>query len=215
MSYEVTYVPTEEKMKSYQYQGCDPKRYNSLHREVVLELISNCLKPQDPQINILTKISNFIEQLVFLSKMYEYYYAYSEWEKEKEITYFRDEFEAETEGELEAEKTRVIKSLYIIATVVDTPNYFEARDKFEELVREIEDIIENFEDVAQGYYTHEIQEDLKEFKKEYDLDDIYKSSNMTCLVSHDPQDYEEVKDIIASGEDDDHESELEFENSIE
>ena len=111
MSYEVTYVPTEEKMKRYQHLGCDPKRYNSLHREVVLELISNCLKIQDPQINVLTKISNSIEQLVFLSKMYEYYYAYSEWEKEKEITYFGDEFEAESDGELEAEKTRVIKSL--------------------------------------------------------------------------------------------------------
>ena len=191
MSYEVTYIPTEEKMKDYQYQGCEPKRCNSIHREIVLELISNCLKIQDPQTNILTKISNSIERLVFLARMYEYDYAYREWEKEKEITYFRDEFEVDTDEELEAEKTRAIKSLYIIATVVDTPNYFEDRDNFEELVRELEEIIEDFEYNVRGYYTHEIQEDLKEFKKEYSLEDICKSSATSNLASHDSQDYEE------------------------
>lgn len=178
MSYEVTYVPTEEKMKDYQYQGCEPKRCSSIHREIVLELISNCLKIQDPQTNILTKISNAIEQLVFLAKLYEYGFAYREWEKEKEITYFRDEFDVETEEELEEVKTRAIKDLYIIASVVDTPNYFDDRDHFEELVREIEEVIEMFEEDVQGYYMYEIQEDLKEFRKDdYDFDDLLNNSN--------------------------------------
>ena len=53
----------------------------------------------------------------------------------------------------------------------------EDRDHFEELVRELEEIIEDFEYNVRGYYTHEIQEDLKEFKKSYDLDDLLSNSN--------------------------------------
>lgn len=181
MSYEVTYVPTEEKMKSYEYQGCEPKNYAKMYREIVLGLISTCLKNPDPQTNpiekLVSKINNAIEQLVFLAKLYEYGFAYREWKKEKEITYFRDEFDVETEEELEDEKTRTIKRLYIIASVVDTPNYFDDRDNFEELVREIEEIIEEFEENVQGYYIHEIQEDLKEFKKSYDLDELVNTNN--------------------------------------
>ena len=74
-------------------------------------------------------------------------------------------------------KTRTIKDLYIIASVVDIPDYFEDRDHFEELVREIEEIVEMFEEDVQGYYIHEIQEDLKEFKKDYDLDEILSDNN--------------------------------------
>lgn len=181
MSYEVTYVPSEEKMKSYEYQGCEPKKYAQMHREIVLGLISTCLKNPDPQTNpiekLVSKISNAIEQLVFLAKLYEYGFAYREWKKEKEITYFRDEFDVETEEELEDEKTRTIKRLYIIASVVDTPNFFDDRDNFEELVREIEEVIEMFEEDVQGYYMHEIQEDLKEFKKSYDLDELANTNN--------------------------------------
>ena len=181
MSYEVTYVPTEEKMKSYEYQGCEPKKYAQMHREVMLGLISTCLRAVDPQTNpiekLVSKISNTIEQLVFLTKLQEYGFAYREWEKEKEISYLQDEFDVETEEELEEVKTRTIKDLYIIASVVDTPDYFEDRDHFEELVREIEEIVEMFEEDVQGYYIHEIQEDLKEFKKNYDLDEILSDNN--------------------------------------
>ena len=88
-----------------------------------------------------------------------------------------DEFDVETEEELEEVKTRAIKDLYIIASVVDTPDFFEDRDHFEELVREIEEIVEMFEEDVQGYYMHEIQEDLKEFKKNYDLDEILSDNN--------------------------------------
>ena len=181
MSYEVTYVPSEEKMKSYEYQGCEPKNYTKMHREVMLGLISTCLRAVDPQTNpiekLVSKIGNAIEQLVFLARFQEYSLAYREWVKEKEITYFRDEFDVETEEELEGVKTRAIKDLYIIASVVDTPDFFEDRDHFEELVREIEEIVEMFEEDVQGYYIHEIQEDLKEFKKNYDLDEILDDSN--------------------------------------
>lgn len=181
MSYEVTYVPTEEKMKSYEYQGCEPKKYAQMHREIVLGLISTCLRAVDSQTNpiekLVSKISNAIEQLVFLAKLQEYGFAYREWKREKEITYFQDEYDVETDEELEDEKTRTIKDLYIIASVVDTPDFFEDRDNFEELVREIEEIIEEFEENVQGYYIHEIQEDLKEFKKNYDLDEILSDNN--------------------------------------
>ena len=71
-----------------------------------------------------------------------------------------------------------LKSLYILATVVETPDWFNHSEDFYFKEEEIENTIEGFIDSVRELTIHEIIEDLKENKAE-EIGDKYEMDEMT------------------------------------
>ena len=92
--------------------------------------------------------------------------AYEQWKNEKEVWWRGWQYSQPAQFTKKDNLEGTLKSLYILATVVETPDWFNHSEDFYFKEEEIENTIEGFIDSVRELTIHEIIEDLKENKAE-------------------------------------------------
>ena len=165
MSYQVTFAPTAEKME--QYKPYNEKRSESNVDNYKYELISFCMKNKDSSTYQTLKHIKFMLECMYRAiEQDEKENAYFRWKEDEkhQLWYCGWEFAHDASIDKEELIDDTVEKLFILADLVETPNYFEAHDnfftKYRDIVEDIDGFIESISEIA----IHSIINELDEFK---------------------------------------------------
>lgn len=172
MGYQITFLPTEEKMNTYKPWNDRAVNYEEAIKNTKRELISYCLKDHadEDTRKIATNIGFQLRMLISSIELNEKFVAYKRWKEddEHELWYCGWQFSHPCEFDKDSILERTIDELTILADVVKTPDYFEDIEKFDrkrtEIIEQLDDFAETMSDAA----IYDIIEDLREFEEKYD-----------------------------------------------
>ena len=205
MGYQITFLPTEEKMNTYKPWNDRAVNYEEVIKNTKRELISYCLKDHTDEDTrkIATNIGFQLRMLISSIELNEKFIAYKRWKEddEHELWYCGWQFSHPCEFDKDSILERTIDELTILADVVKTPDYFEDIEKFDrkrtEIIEQLDDFAETMSDAA----IYDIIEDLKEFEKKYD-EEGPQGENVVCqeelnkLMSQPPLTVKEDEDEL-------------------
>lgn len=181
MGYQITFLPTEEKMQGY-------KPYNELSKVELeptkYEIMSYCMKKHNE--SVFSKVKYLKNTLTFLANQVEQYEkqnAYYRWKSDENhwLWYCGWEFARECQFDKDDVIERHVKDLLVLSDIVETPDYFENSENFYKKLEEVDENIDGFVEIMSDYYIHEIIKDLDDFK----LNDDDEDENESCLCSDD------------------------------
>ena len=181
MGYQITFLPTEEKMNTYKPWNDRAVNYEEAIKNTKRELISYCLKDHadEDTRKIATNIGFQLRMLTSSIELNEKFVAYKRWKEddEHELWYCGWQFSHPCEFDKDSILERTIDELTILADVVKTPDYFEDIEKFDrkrtEIIEQLDDFAETMSDAA----IYDIIEDLKEFEEKDDEEESAESVN--------------------------------------
>ena len=175
MGFQITFVPSEEKMTVYKPWNENTVNYGEAIKNSKREIISYCLKnhDNDDTRKIATNIGFNLRMLISSIELDEKYSAYKRWKEDAdhELWYCGWQFSHECEIDKEGILEQTIDELTILADVVKTPDYFEDIDKFTRKREEIIEQLDDFEYTMRDLVVYGIIDDLREFEKKYDDED--------------------------------------------
>lgn len=175
MGFQITFVPSEEKMTVYKPWNENTVNYVEAIKNSKREIISYCLKnhDNDDTRKIATNIGFNLRMLISSIELDEKYSAYKRWKEDAdhELWYCGWQFSHECEIDKEGILEQTIDELTILADVVKTPDYFEDIDKFTRKREEIIEQLDDFEYTMRDLVVYGIIDDLREFEKKYDDED--------------------------------------------
>lgn len=178
MGFQITFVPSEEKMTVYKPWNENTVNYGEAIKNSKREIISYCLKnhDNDDTRKIATNIGFNLRMLISSIELDEKYSAYKRWKEDAdhELWYCGWQFSHECEIDKEGILEQTIDELTILADVVKTPDYFEDIDKFTRKREEIIEQLDDFEYTMRDLVVYGIIDDLREFEKKYDDEDKHK-----------------------------------------
>lgn len=202
MGYQITFLPTEEKMQEY-------KPYNELSKVELeptkYEIMSYCMKKHDD--SVFSKVKYLKNTLTFLANQVEQYEkqnAYYRWKSDENhwLWYCGWEFARECSFDKDDMIERHVKDLLVLSDIVETPDYFENSEKFYRKLEEVDENIDGFVEIMSDYYIHEIIKDLDEFKLNDDDEDdeiLDKDDCNSCLCT-DPETQEYLDAEVSENE---------------
>lgn len=161
MSYSVTFIPPEEKIKKYDIQT---SVWGMIRHET--ELITYCLKtPTVSTSSIICDLDATLSSwFANISKQVKKE-AYDDWKQDGEFTYYGWEYAREADDTKEELLDRTIEDLTILTAVVQTPDYFDEQEKFYEKWNAIKEKLSFFKEEAITICRHELMEEFKEYKE--------------------------------------------------
>jgi hypothetical protein len=172
MGYQITFVPTAEKMESYKpYNDSRPESYLTTYK---YELMSYCMKKHNDSVFAITKyLKNTLSFIASAIEKEEQYDAYERWKNDPdhELWYTGWEFSHESYFEKEEIINRNVKDLLILTDLVETPDYFKDIDNFYKKLEDVMEVIDGFVDIMQDIAIHGIIEDMREFELKDNEDD--------------------------------------------
>ena len=172
MGFQITFVPSEEKMTTYKPWNENMVNYKEAIKNTKRELISYCLKnhDNDDTRKIATTIGFNLRMLISSIELDEKFSAYKRWKEDAdhELWYCGWQFSHECDVDKEGVLEQTIDELTILADVVKTPDYFEDIDKFTKKREEIIEQLDDFEYTMRDLVVYGIIDELREFEKKYD-----------------------------------------------
>lgn len=172
MGYQVTYMPSKEKMEEYK----QPKDYCSWVNvtNIKNEILSHCMKDNDKtayECSLFLKINlgSFYDILVINEKKH----LYDRWlnNEEGEVWFCGWELLHELPFDRDSLIENYIDKLFVLDNIVDTPSYFTDTDEFYKKLNDVKRILDEFESDAYDTIQREIMEDLREFEVNKKEDD--------------------------------------------
>lgn len=162
MGYDIGFAPTEEMMGKYKIPVFGVNRVP----ELKLSLIAYCLTKQEIGRKFYETLTTNLSYLQSLIETETKTNAYDQWVSEKEVWWRGYQYAQPAPFTKEDNMESTIKSLYILATVVETPDWFDHSEDFYFKEDEINSVLEGFIDSVRELTIHEIIEDLEENKAE-------------------------------------------------
>ena len=162
MGYDIGFAPTEEMMGKYNIPLLGFNRIP----ELKLSLTAYCLTKQEIGKKFYEILSINLSYLQSLIESETKVNAYEQWKNEKEVWWRGWQYSQPAQFTKKDNLEGTLKSLYILATVVETPDWINHSENFYFKEEEIENTIEGFIDSVRELTIHEIIEDLKENKAE-------------------------------------------------
>ena len=110
---------------------------------------------------------SYLLNCIYLSiEQDEKQYAYTRWKEDEkhELYYCGWEYSRPSDYEKEDIVEQYIDQLLVFADMVATPNFFENEENFYHKYKKVEELVDGFEELAQGILIHNIINDLEEFK---------------------------------------------------
>lgn len=166
MGYQITFVPTEEKMKSYKPWN-EERPKDSTVNTIKYELISFCMKKHDDSVsNIVKQLGFYLRYLTSAIETEEKTNAYFRWKDDEnhELWYCGWEFSHESRFDKDTVIQDTLEKLLILADIVETPSYFDQHENFYTKLHDVEEDIEGFIELMQEIAIHNIINDMEEFK---------------------------------------------------
>lgn len=186
MGYEVHFkgMPAEtmEKYnkKHFSYMGPANNEYKIALKVYVLN------KPEK-ETNILSDIKNGVFNIkLFLSglqaeiNLQEEQFSYDRWKEDNDLWYCGREFSSDCSNHDEKDiYDYVVERLTLLKFCTETGDYFKEDNNFNEKLKEIDDVLEYFEDVMRELKIFKIMDELKEYRipDDYDWDKDEKGYN--------------------------------------
>ena len=216
MGYEVHFkgMPAEmmEKYNKKHFSYMDP-----INNEYKLALKVYVLKEAEKETNILSDVKNGVFNIkLFLAglhaeiKQQEEQFAYDRWKEDNMLWYCGWEFSKDYSSHNEQDVYKyVIEKLTLLKFCTETGDYFADNNNFFEKSKEIDEVLEYFEDVMRELKIFEIMNELKEYRiPDNEEDDEDEEYNTPCQVSsfgdndliEKPQSLDPVKDITETVE---------------
>lgn len=166
MGYQITFVPTEEKMKEYKPWNEDRSK-DSMVDAFKYELISFCMKHHEDSVsNIVKQLGFYLRCLASAVETEEKVNAYFRWKEDEnhELWYCGWEFSHEARHGKDEIMQDTIEKLLIFADLVETPSYFDQHDNFYTKLHDVKEDVEGFIELMQEIAIHDIINDMEEFK---------------------------------------------------
>ena len=157
MGYDIGFAPTEEMIGKYNVPSLGFTRIP----ELKLSLTAYCLTKQEIGKKFYETLSSNLSYLQSLIETETKMDAYEQWKGEKEVWWRGYQYAQPAQFTKEDNFDGTLKSLYILATVVETPDWFDHSEDFYFKEDEIESVIEGFIDSVRELTIHEIIEDLE------------------------------------------------------
>lgn len=172
MGYQITFVPSEEKMETYKPWRGNTVNYEEMIRNSKREIISYCLKDNsDKDTRKIAQTIGFnLRMLASSVEQNEKQTAYDRWKNDDkhELWYCGWEFSHPCEYDKDDIIENTIDRLTILADVVKTADYFDDGEKFSQKWTEVSEEVDGFTEMMSDYYIHQIIDDLADFEKKYD-----------------------------------------------
>ena len=190
MGYEVHFIgmPAEimEKYNKKHFSYMDP-----VNNEYKLAIKVYVLKEAEKETNILSDVKNGVFNIkLFLAglhaeiKQQEEQFAYDRWkEMNGDLWYCGWEFSKDYSEHNEKDVYKyVIEKLTLLKFCTETGDYFADKNNFFEKSKEIDEVLEYFEDVMRELKIFEIMNELKEYRipDDYDWDKDEKGYKAQC-----------------------------------
>lgn len=207
MGYQITFLPTEEKMNTYKPWNDRVVNYEEAIKNTKRELISYCLKDHEDEdtMKIATNIGFQLRMLISNIELNEKFIAYKRWSEddEHELWYCGWQFSHPCEIDKDSILENTIDELTILADVVKTPDYFDDIDKFDRkriaIAEQLDDFAETMSDIA----IYSIIEDLREFEEKYDeetpADKNVVQQETFGIFGHPIRTEDDIKELLAGG----------------
>jgi len=172
MGYQVTFTPTEEAMEKYKpWQKEKPSHTDSLVTIMKYEIISYCMNNKEEMPSKVIKQLGFhLRSLQSAIEAEEKANAYFRWKEDKDhqLWYCGWEFSRDSQFNKEDLMQDYIERLFILANLVETPNYFTDHENFFTKYKDITEDVDAFIELIQDITIHNIIDDLDEFKVKYE-----------------------------------------------
>lgn len=165
MGYQVTFAPTEEKMN--QYRPHNEKCSESMVDNYKYELISLCMKNKDSSTyQTIKQIKYLLECIYKMVERDEKESAYFRWKEDEDhqLWYCGWEFAQDTSLNKEDVINNTTEKLFILANLVETPDYFEAQENFNTKYQDVSEDVNGFIECVSDIVIHDIINELDEFR---------------------------------------------------
>ena len=164
MGYQITFTPTEEKMKEYESFVQRNTPWSNLEAEYA-DLLYKVFHPGDnPKnfyINLQLSISYIVQQEINDAKRY----AYNQWKEEKEVYFCGWEYDKDDYWATKESITKLFtEEFFKWACIIPTSDYYDELEKWDHKYTEVLNQIQELKDEAYSLGTHIICAELAEFK---------------------------------------------------
>lgn len=166
MSYQVTFAPTEEKMKEYNtYHVSDEEMQTIIDSEKRL-LIITCMKESIDDFSTIIVLKNHIDQIYSLIENHTKSMTYQRWKNDTNHKVYFTGWHLANDSYISKDECikMLLDKLFLLACIVKTPDYFDDREKFYAKLSSIGESIDEFIDDTYTTVTKNIVNDLNEFQ---------------------------------------------------
>ena len=167
MSYQITFIPSEEKMETYKpYNNRPIDSLDSSVNYFKYELLHYCMTTEETSSNIIKHIVYLLKCLITAIEQEEKTNLYFRWKNNEkhEVWFCGWEFSRECTHDIDEILENCTENLMILASMVKTPNYFTEHDNFNIKYNDIKEDVEGFIELVQECVIHKFINDLKEFE---------------------------------------------------
>ena len=186
MGYQITFAPTEDKMKEFKKKTSIYTMPNDGYSdELSKELMAYCMKPRKEITSTVVRQIKTLLNLWFSTiqedtrnDAYERYAS----DENHHLWYCGWEFSQDSNCEKEDILKTYTNDFFVLAYLVETPDFFDNEDKFYDKLNRIRENLDGFKDAVETLTIHNIINELKPFELEDDdeeeegvIDDPYNS----------------------------------------
>lgn len=168
MGYQITFAPSEEKMKEYKPWNENQGQHDSFLEDYKRELVHYCMKKHDKTTTIqLSKdLAWKLRCLYGAVEQDEKLNAYYRWKNDEHhwLWYCGWEFSHDSYFEKDSFIEQKVNDLLVFTDLIETPNYFEDSENFYKKLSDVREEVEGTVEIFQEIMIHNIIEDLREFE---------------------------------------------------
>ena len=183
MGYQITFAPTEEKMKELKKKTPTYTMPNDGYSdELSKELMAYCMKPRNEMTaTVVRQIKTLLSLWYTTIKEDTRNDAYERYTSDKNhhLWYCGWEFARDSNWEKEDMLKTYADDFFVLAYLVDTPDFFEAEEKFYDKLSRVRENIDGFKDAVETQVIHEIIAELKPFELKDEDEDESKDEGIT------------------------------------
>ncbi len=168
MGYQITFAPTEEKMKEFKKKTPTYTMANdSYSDELSKELMAYCMKPRNEMTATVVRQIKTLLSLWYSTiredtrnDAYERYVS----DEYHHLWYCGWEFARGSSWEKEDITKTYADDFFVLAYLVETPDFFENEEKFYDKLNKVRENLDGFKDAVETQVIHEIIDELKPFE---------------------------------------------------
>ena len=186
MGYQITFRPPKEFVDKELKTRAGSMDMSDNIRDLKIEIMTFCMKPNEKfTSNNINKLSYHLRLLYNMIRTNTFDRAVKLFESEGEIWYCGWNFShEECEWDLEEIISQQIENFIILKELVNTPDWFDEREKFYEKINDIKSEISGFEEICEEIAIYEVMNMLRKFN-----------------VSNEPDEFDEVSDEVSDESD--------------